>query len=85
MCQQWRERPDYEPGGLLLSLDDVNLAALDSIAGSSGSEGHGGDGAASSSSISRRRRKTGPMSEERRQAISRALQGKGAKSAEHKR
>ena len=86
-CQQWRQRPDYHPGGPLLTLQDVNLAALDSVArsSSSGSEGEGGEGVSSTGSTTRRRRKTGPMSEQRRQAISRALQSKGAKSAEHKR
>ncbi|KAL4451370.1 hypothetical protein ABPG77_009442 [Micractinium sp. CCAP 211/92] len=109
----WRQRPDYRPGALL-TLQDVDLAALD---GNSSDEapatGAGGavapagppalpggeadqaapDAAGDSGSagvgVRRRRRnfgrKAGPMSEERKAAISRALQSKGAKSEEHKR
>jgi hypothetical protein len=78
MCQQWRQSPDYNPQSLLLTLRDVDLAALDT-----GSDDE--QGAAMGGSARRQRRRSGPMSEERRQAISRALQSKGAKSAEHKR
>ncbi|KAL4420712.1 hypothetical protein ABPG75_010368 [Micractinium tetrahymenae] len=109
---QWRQRPDYRPGALL-TLQDVDLAALDG--GSSSSDeapspgaraatagtssdsdaepaspegGTGSGGSASGGTVKRRRnfgRKAGPMSEERKAAISRALQSKGAKSEEHKR
>ena len=64
----------------------------EALAAGSGSDGDGGSAAASSSGSSsgsgsgrRGRRAAGPMTAERKQAISRALQSKGAKSEEHKR
>ena len=83
-CQAWRQRPDYRPGdGPLLSLADLDLAALDGASGSM--DGPPGDAASGGEPRRRPRRKTGPMSQERREAISRGLKGKGAKSEEHKR
>ncbi|KAL4855618.1 hypothetical protein ACK3TF_003942 [Chlorella vulgaris] len=77
---------DHHPGALLPALQGGDLAAQ---AGSAASPAGGSDvdtpSSASASIGTRRRRKTGPMSAERREAISRALQSKGAKSAEHKR
>lgn len=106
----WRQRPDYRPGALL-TLQDVDLAALDGGSSSdeapspgagaaaalsaasspsdSDAEQAGGDGGSAGAGAPKRRRnfgrKAGPMSEERKAAISRALQSKGAKSEEHKR
>ena len=96
VCQQWRQAPEYRPGAALLTLQDVDLALLDGAsdggsdgegpAAGSGSDGEGGSAASSSGSSGRRgRRKAGPMTAERKQAISRALQSKGSKSEEHKR
>lgn len=94
-CQAWRQSPDCRPGdGPLLSVSDLDLAALDGVPdGGSGAQGpltsSSSSSASSSSSSSvagrRPRRKTGPMSPERREAISRGLKSKGAKSEEHKR
>jgi hypothetical protein len=96
VCQKWRQAPEYRPGAALLTLQDVDLALLDgaSDSGSDGegsaagsdSDGEGGSVASSGGSRGRRgRRKAGPMTAERKQAISRALQSKGAKSEAHKR
>ena len=81
-CQPWRQRPDFRPASPLLTLQDLDLAALDS--GSSG-DGSGSSGEEGGAPARRRRRPTGPMSAERREAISRSLKSKGAKSEEHKR
>lgn len=81
-------QPDYRPSTQLPSLQDLNLAAPGSLTTPNGSAS-GGDGSSSSgeegSPGRRRRRPSGPMSPERREAISRSLKSKGAKSEEHKR
>ncbi|PRW21058.1 AAA+-type ATPase (ISS) isoform B [Chlorella sorokiniana] len=91
-CQAWRQSPDCRPGdGPLLSIGELDLAALEgSFDGGGGSMASSSRSSSSSSSSSsepgrRPRRKTGPMSPERREAISRGLKSKGAKSEEHKR
>lgn len=97
-CQQWRQRPDYSPGASLLTLQDVDLAVLDGSASgaagspgspvsseSSGEEGPSASGDGATAVARRPRRRAGPMPAEQREAISRALQSKGAKSAEHRR
>lgn len=79
------ESPAAGPGAAAAPL--ATLVATSGDAESAG-PGSGDEGGAGVGARKRRRnfgRKTGPMSEERKAAISRALQSKGAKSEEHKR
>ena len=71
-------------------MQDLDLAALDGSGGSGGSAGSdsdsdGGGGGGGLVKQGRRGKKTGPMSAEKREAISRTMKSKGAKSEEHKR
>ena len=83
-CQQWRQRPEYSPGARL-TLSDVDFAALDSSGGGDGVWSGSDDDEGSGDEQRLARRKTGPMSAERKAAISRGVQSKGAKSEEHRR